>query len=289
MRNALLAFRFLAPAAAVVLAARAGAQEGPDGRPEAYRIAAGDTISIFVAERPDLSARMLVPNEGRIVIPGGEAIEVLGLSVEEVSEAVAEALRTGARLVDPRVSVSLVAYGSRRAFVYGEVNQPRAIDLPAEAGVTLTQAVAGSGGFTAAADLVNVRVTRRGKTGKLAVATVDAETIAEGRSPELDPVLEPGDTIFVPKRQPVYVLGRVERPGAFQVPHEYPLTVSKAVALAGGWSKFGRYTRVRVMRRKGEGVESFTVDLDAVLTKGELDKDAELRPGDIVYVPERVF
>ncbi len=291
-RTARIARMSLALALAAALASAAFAQadppeDPPAEGPEAYRIAAGDTISIFVAERPDLSVNVLVPIEGRTIIPGAGAVDVSGRSVEEISAAIGMLLRARARLVAPRVAVSLISYGSRRAFVYGEVTSPRATDLPAESRVTLTQAVASSGGFNADADRTRVRITRRPKTGKLSVFVVDAQSIAEGISPESDPVLEPGDTIYVPKREPVYVLGLVRNPGAYVVPYGYPLTVSKAVALAGGWSRFGRYRRVRVIRRTDEGVKTFTIDLKAVLLDGKLDKDLELMPGDTVFVPER--
>ena len=48
-------------------------------------------------------------------------------------------------------------------------------------------------------------------------------------------------------------------------------------------------TGVSVSRRTDKAVESFTVDVGAVLAGGDLDKDMKLAPGDMVFVPERIF
>lgn len=253
-----------------------------------YKIAPGDTLSIFVAERSDLSFQVRVPIEGNIVLPGAGVVRAAGLSAEELSQVVASRLIAEAKLVEPKVSVSVVSYGARKAFIHGAVERPQAVDIPPEAGLTLTQAVATCGGFRQDADRARIAITRRSKQAQPVTFVVNAQRIAEGDAPELDPTLEPGDTIYVAFREPVYVLGQVEKPGAHHLPYGYPLTVSKAVALSGGFTKFARYTRVKVTRRNKDTTEIFTVDLGAVLD-GQLDKDMELKPGDTVYVPERVF
>ncbi|MHC5056664.1 MAG: polysaccharide biosynthesis/export family protein [Planctomycetota bacterium] len=253
-----------------------------------YLISPGDTIDVFVAERPDLSTQVRIPLEGRIIIPGAGAVRAAGRGVEELSLEIARRLEIEARLVKPRVAVSVVSYGSRRAFVYGAVVKAQAVELPAERPLTLTQVVAASGGFRPDADRERVRITRRSGTQGPRSFEVDAQKTAEGDEPEGDPVLEPGDTVYVPMREPVYVLGQVKSAGAHPVPYGYPLTVSKAVALSGGLDKFARYTRVVVTRRTGKETETFSVNLGAVF-EGKLDEDMELRPGDTVFVPERRF
>jgi protein involved in polysaccharide export with SLBB domain len=268
----------------------AAAEEGGGRAAEerVYMIAPGDTVGIFVAERPDLSTQVRIPLEGRIIIPGAGAIRAAGRGVEELSLEIARLLEVEARLVKPRVAVSVVAYGSRLAFVYGAVMKAQAVALPSERPLTLTQVVAASGGFRPDADRERVRITRRSAKGAPRVFEVDAQKTAEGASPETDPVLEPGDTVYVPMREPVYVLGQVKNAGAHPVPYGYPLTVSKVIALSGGLDKFARYTRVVVMRRSAKGTEIFSVNLAAVF-EGKLDEDMELKAGDTIFIPERRF
>ncbi len=253
-----------------------------------YLISPGDTITVFVAERPDLSTQVRVPLEGRIIIPGAGAVTAAGRGVEELSLEIARRLEVEARLVKPRVAVSVVSYGSRRAFVYGAVVRAQAVELPAERSLTLTQVIAASGDFRPDADREHVRITRRTAADAPRTFVVDAQSLAEGASPERDPVLEPGDTVYVPMREPVYVLGQVKSAGAHAVPYGYPLTVSKVVALSGGLGTYAGYKRVIITRRGEKGTEVFSVNLGAVF-EGKLDEDMELKPGDTVFVPERRF
>lgn len=267
----------------------AGKAAGEPAAREYYRITPGDTIRIIVAERPDLTLQIRVPLEGRIMLPVMGSVEVTGRGVEALAADIARRLETDARLIDARVAVSIVSFGVRRVYLGGSVGRPQSVDLPAEVPLTLMQAVSSCGGFREDADRENVRITRRRPGEPPEVLVADMERIAAGDAPELDPVLEPGDTVYIPAREPVYVLGQVAKAGAYPVPYGYSFTASKAVALAGGFTKFARYTRVRVTRRTPEGVKQFVVDLGAVLSGGKLERDIELEAGDMVYVPERVF
>lgn len=273
----------------LLVAAASSAGEGAEPAFEIYTVMPGDTISVSVFGREDLSCEVRVPREGRVMLPGAGTVHVAGQGVEELSRKIALALEATERLLEARVAVSVVSYGVRRAFVSGAVAGAQSVDLPAEADLTLTQAVASCGGFAPEADRAHVRITRRKFREKPRVIVVDASRIAEGFSPELDLRLEPGDTVYVPRREPVYLLGQVQKQGALAVPFEYPLTVTKAVALSGGFTAYARHSRVRITRRTAKGVEKFTVDVGSILAAGNLDKDIELLPGDMVYVPERVF
>lgn len=276
----------------VALGARAGEPEAvadPAPRIDIYRIAPGDTVAVTVLRRADLSTQVMVPREGTVVLPGAGVVQAAGRGVEELARDVVELLAARERLRDARVVVSIVAYGSRKAFIFGARAGALAVDLPAERDTTLLQAIAASGGFAPDADRERVRITRRPSGRAPRVIAVDARAISAGDTPALDPVLRPGDVVHVPRREPVYVLGQVKRQGALPIPFEYPLTVSKAIALSEGFTPYARRNRVTVSRRTAKGVERFTVDAGAVLAGGDLDADLELEPGDMVYVPERIF
>jgi len=259
------------------------------GAADVSAIMPGDTISIIVFRRPDLSCQVRVPREGKVMLPGAGAVRATGMGVEELAHEVARLLEARERLLEARVTVSVLSYGVRTVFVEGAVAQPQSVEIPAEAALTLTQAAASCGGFAPDADRARIRITRRTRGEEPRVVVVDASAGARGLSPELDLRLESGDTIHVPRREPVYVLGQVKKQGALVLPLEYSLTVSKAIALSGGFTPYARHSRVRVTRRTPEGVERFSVDVGDILVGGKLDNDIGLMPGDIVYIPERVF
>jgi protein involved in polysaccharide export with SLBB domain len=86
-------------------------------------------------------------------------------------------------------------------------------------------------------------------------------------------------------KQVVYVLGEVFRPGQFDIDGRKTLT--QAMAEAGGWTPTGKLESVVIIRRGGtwQKPQSLRVDYSRLL-EGRLNYDVELRPFDIVYVPQ---
>jgi len=85
-----------------------------------------------------------------------------------------------------------------------------------------------------------------------------------------------------------FVYGEVMRPGTYRL--EERMTVLKAVSLAGGFTKFGSSSRVKVLRTKdGEaGYNVIKVNLNAAM-KGSSKDDVVLKQGDIVVIEEGIF
>lgn len=88
----------------------------------------------------------------------------------------------------------------------------------------------------------------------------------------------------------VNVLGQVGSPGPVNMPPTMDLTVTKALMAAGNTRQFADKSRVQVTRCDKEGKQTVTiVDLDEIGKEGRIDKDMQLRPGDVVYVYERWY
>jgi polysaccharide export outer membrane protein len=88
----------------------------------------------------------------------------------------------------------------------------------------------------------------------------------------------------------VTIMGRVVRPGRIPIPPTRDLTISGAIQQAGGFSTSAKDTAIRITRRKGEGAsETFDVNLEAAGTNGHLEEDKTLQPGDVIFVPQKVF
>ena len=92
------------------------------------------------------------------------------------------------------------------------------------------------------------------------------------------------------KRGSVYMVGQVRASGAVEIPSDEVFTVSKAVLRAGGFGDFADKKHVKITR-KGDGDKNrvFIVDLAEILEKGQTDKDLKLEPGDLIFVPSRLF
>jgi polysaccharide export outer membrane protein len=83
----------------------------------------------------------------------------------------------------------------------------------------------------------------------------------------------------------VIVYGQVQRPGTF--PYAYPMTVSQAISLAGGFATMAAREKVRVFRIEHERQVVIDVNVRSIV-EGR-DPNQYLFPGDEVYVPDRLF
>ncbi len=96
------------------------------------------------------------------------------------------------------------------------------------------------------------------------------------------------DSASMKSRGTVYVSGQVRSQGPIEIPAEDRLTVSKAILKAGGFAEFSDMRKVKLVRTKPDGkVETTIVDVDAILTKGQIDKDPVLQADDRIIVPRK--
>ncbi len=283
-------------ALALLLAGAAGAAETPPPNPAAatvaattatapdYRLFPGDLLRIEVFDNPDLASQLRVPATGSSSFPLIGDIGVL--AGRPLAEFGAE-LRTRLEsryLRQAIVTITVVEFGPRFAYVMGSVREPDAIALNPLRTVTAMQAVAQAGGFLDDADRTNAQVLRDDPAvpaGKIALPVPAGDAAGDLAR---DVALEPGDVIIVPRLDRVYVIGKVQKPGALNLPSREQLTVSKAISLSGGFDKFARQDAVQLVR---SGVVT-TVDVRALLS-GDKAADPVLRPGDTVYVQETRF
>ncbi len=81
----------------------------------------------------------------------------------------------------------------------------------------------------------------------------------------------------------VSVVGQVKQPGTFQ--YVEGMSVVEAVSKAGGFTPLARKNAVRVTRNSNG--KSFTVAVEDI-SNGK-SPNFTLRPGDVIYVPERII
>lgn len=126
-----------------------------------------------------------------------------------------------------------------------------------------------------------------GKTPSEVSRTVEQALAEYVRDPKVSVILiELRSHEFVSR---VRVTGAVRSP--LSVAYRQGMTVLDLVLLAGGVNEFAAPGRARLYRRHSgeEGPTVLDVDLDGILTRGKLDTNYTLIPGDVVTVPERLF
>jgi len=85
----------------------------------------------------------------------------------------------------------------------------------------------------------------------------------------------------------VRVTGAVNSP--MSISYRQGMTVLDAVLEAGGISKFANPNKTKLYRKQGDKSLLMPVKLKNILKKGALDTNYDLRPGDVITVPERGF
>jgi polysaccharide export outer membrane protein len=99
-----------------------------------------------------------------------------------------------------------------------------------------------------------------------------------------NPYLQPGDVITLPEAKEAYVVGNVLRPGPVPIRDDH-LTVTRAVAMAGGLLPDTKKEKVRIIRVDADGGNRREIPVDwAAIDKGKAE-DIALLPNDIVDVP----
>jgi polysaccharide biosynthesis/export protein len=84
----------------------------------------------------------------------------------------------------------------------------------------------------------------------------------------------------------VQVIGQVTHPGS--LPYRAGMKVLDAVLAAQGLTQFAAGNRAKIERSEGHKQE-IKVKLDRLMNKGDLSQNVELRPGDVIVVPESRF
>lgn len=114
-------------------------------------------------------------------------------------------------------------------------------------------------------------------------------TDAEGQIKEqLGKYLKDEPTVVVSVLQTggsqIYVLGKVLRPGAFQLRGE--IDVAQALALAGGTNQFAAENKIKVLRRDASGTQRvYKFKLGDIKNGDKLESNILLKSGDLVLVP----
>jgi polysaccharide export outer membrane protein len=190
-----------------------------------------------------------------------------------------------------QVSVQIVEYRSGVVAVVGSVERPGLYPLT-RAHASVADLIWAAGGpskdagrvveFAAADTQAPARPGHPDAAGTplrldLTVLMRAVGTGATARNPQV----RPGDVISVAPAGSVLVDGWVDKPGSYPVTRG--LTISGAIAAAGGRVFAADRHKVTVTRVVGSEQRSFTVDLAALA--GGTTPDVPISDGDVVYVP----
>ncbi len=102
-----------------------------------------------------------------------------------------------------------------------------------------------------------------------------------------DYLVSPSVSIAILEYSTISVLGQVKKPGAYEIKGR--MTVTDAIALAGGLSEVASPNGTKVIRRGNGEKSTIKVRVKDILQDGDTEDNIFLKPGDIVFVPESFF
>jgi polysaccharide export outer membrane protein len=144
---------------------------------------------------PDFNQTVTVQPDGYITLRYVGDISAAGQTLPELTASIKTAYSK--ILHDPVISVDPKDFEKPYFVVGGEVGKPGKYDWRGE--VTLTEAVAMAGGFTDAAKHSQVLLFRRISDQWTEAKIINVKKMLRSRNLEEDPVLQPGDMLYVPK------------------------------------------------------------------------------------------
>ncbi|MCA9405973.1 MAG: SLBB domain-containing protein [Candidatus Omnitrophica bacterium] len=169
-------------------------------------------------------------------------------------------------------------------YISGQVQRPGS--YPVEETMILPHAISLAGGFVDPNTKGTVKLLRPNESGEQsAVVESDITSILEGYHQDVKVL--PGDTIVV-SADKFFVYGEVQRPGMY--PLETSTTPLTAITMAGGFTKFGSASRVKILRLNEQYnlYDTINVDIKDVIS-GYSKADVVLKSGDVVVVEEGRF
>ena len=162
--------------------------------------------------------------------------------------------------------------------IVGHVHKPG--KYPVKSDITIIEAIALAGGYLEdTADIRHISIVSEGN-----IKSIDA-TNAWKKSEDINSsiMIKPGDSVIVPEKGKITVLGIVENQGQFAIDNE--ITITEALALAG--VKPGAdLKRIRVVKSSGQEI---VINVSKLWKNPGKYSDKVISAGDTVVVPASRF
>lgn len=229
---------------------------------------------------------------GFVDVPLIGHVRAAGLTAQQLQEQIRVLLSKYVRA--PVVTVTVDDFVSQPVSVVGAVNQPGTYHLNGQN--TLVEVLSQAKGLSPDAGNT-INITRKQSWGSIPLptcredltaafytASVDTRQLFDARDPSVNISIKPDDVLSVPKAEMVYVVGAVNKAGAFVLSQRESISVLQALSMAEGLDKTAAGNRAKIIRHleKDKRVE-VPANLTRILS-GQAS-DLPLQANDILFVP----
>jgi polysaccharide export outer membrane protein len=263
-----------------------------------------DLLFIQVFDVDQLTREYRVSSAGTLVFPLlPEALPVQGLTPQQVADLISKKCIEAGLLSHPQITVTVRESRVHSVSIAGAVRVPQI--YPVLGRMSLLDIISQAGGISEDAGStvtitrgeVSTRILAAESGGKVdggkaqpvpTTVSIDLRGLMETGDPSLNVAVYPGDRVTVQRAGVIYVLGAVNRAGAYLLTEaRQDMTVLRAVALAESLKSTAKGKKALILRSNPSapgGREEIRVNLDAMLRGGAPDRP--LQSNDVLFVPD---
>lgn len=271
----------------------------------------GDVLEVTMLSdyRAMLPATMpvRVGEDGTANIPLVGPVPVAGLELADAERAIASAAQVRQIFQNPHITVTMKKPRMNRVMVLGAVESPGSYELPRSSSTLLAALVASGGLSDEAGPEVEIRHADPSPpvpppttlaAGAIVQPAAYAQPVPGGRVTRVNLVtagseggdaglVDDGDVVLVHQRdvKPVYVIGLVQKPGAYELPKNQDIRLLDALAMAGE-RKMQLADKVYVIRQIEGREQPLVVEVSVQTAKRDGRENLLLQPGDVISVEE---
>ncbi len=184
-----------------------------------YRLTPTDVIELTFPYVPEFNQTLTVQPDGYVTLRSVGELRVQGRSLPELRLMLLAAYEPILR--EPAITILLKEFEKPYFVAIGEVIKQGKFEL--RGATTLTQALAMAGGLTPTGKSSQIVLFRRYSHDMLEVKQIDVKKMFAARDLSEDPLLQPGDMLFVPKSTLAQIGRFISKPqlGLFLNPFAY--------------------------------------------------------------------
>ena len=250
-----------------------------EGHSGDYVIGDGDGLTVSVWGVPELSVGVVVRPDGKITLPAVGDVMATGLTPVELSRDLEKVLDSYVK--KPIITVSVSGINNNRIYVSGGGVPSTVMNLSGR--TTLFKFLCSLNGAENT-DLKNARLLRNNKEQE-----IDIYSLFVDGDIEKDIELQPEDILYLPtnEKNKIYVVGAVNAPT--YIIYREGMRILDAILECGGFTKFAKESAVLILRKNNGQDSRIKINIEDLVSEGDLTQNIELARGDYVIVQEGIF